>query len=58
MNKPNQQKPRHPDPTEVDPAGGDALMKRLLQSKPKPHKDMVADRKAGDHSKPKQGKRK
>jgi hypothetical protein len=38
-------KPKQPDPTEVDPARGDALLKRLLQSKPKPHKDMIAERK-------------
>jgi len=33
---------------------GDALLKRLLQSKPKPHEDMVAERKAAaKHSKDK-----
>lgn len=26
---------------EGDPAEGDAILKRMLQSKPKPHKDMV-----------------
>jgi len=39
-------KPRHPDPTEVDPKRGDQLLKRLLQSKPKPHEQMIAERKA------------
>jgi len=38
-------KPRHPNPTEVDPKRGDQLLKRLLQSKPKPHDKMVSERK-------------
>lgn len=42
-------KPRHPDPTEVDPVKGDALLKRMLQTKPKPHKEAVAERKARKH---------
>jgi hypothetical protein len=48
-------KPRHPDPTEVDPVRGDQLLKRLLQTKPKPHQDMMAERKA-KRAAPKQGK--
>jgi hypothetical protein len=31
---------------EVDPERGDAILKRMLQAKPKPHKEMVAERKA------------
>jgi len=31
---------------EVDPKRGDAILKRMLQTKPKQHKDMVAERKA------------
>jgi hypothetical protein len=31
--------------TAGDPKRGDAILKRMLQSKPKPHKDMVAERK-------------
>jgi len=46
MVKPPPRKPRHPEPTEVDPKRGDAILKRMLQSKPAPHKDMVAERKA------------
>lgn len=46
-------KPRHPDPTEVDPKRGDQLLKRMLQSKPKPHDQMVAERKAGRGAQPK-----
>jgi len=46
-------KPRHPDPTEVDPVKGDALLKRMLQSKPRPHQDMIAERKS--KRAPKQG---
>jgi hypothetical protein len=48
-------KPRHPDPTEVDPVKGNALLKRMLQTKPKPHQDMMAERKA-KRAAPKQGK--
>lgn len=29
---------------EVDPKRGDALLKRMLQTKPKQHKEIVADR--------------
>jgi len=29
---------------EVDPRRGDALLKRMLQSKPKEHKEMIAER--------------
>jgi hypothetical protein len=47
-------KPRHPDPTEVNPVKGDALLKRLFQTKPKPHQDMLAERKA-QRASPKQG---
>jgi hypothetical protein len=31
---------------EGDPKRGDAILKRMLQSKPKQHKDVVAERKA------------
>ena len=30
---------------EGDPKHGDAILKRMLQTKPKPHKDVVAERK-------------
>jgi hypothetical protein len=29
---------------EVDPKRGDAILRRMLQTKPKQHKDMVAER--------------
>lgn len=32
---------RKPEEREGDPDRGDAILKRMLQSKPKPHKDMV-----------------
>jgi len=31
---------------EVNPRRGDEILKRMLQSKPKTHQDMVAERKA------------
>jgi hypothetical protein len=34
------------DRIEGDPKRGDEILKRMLQSKPKQHKDMVAERKA------------
>jgi hypothetical protein len=43
MSKPPKQK-RDEEP-EVDPKRGDAILKRMLQTKPKQHKDMVAARK-------------
>ena len=52
MAKPPPTKPRHPDPTEVDPKRGDQLLKRLLHTKPKPHDEMVAERKAARRDKP------
>jgi hypothetical protein len=36
----------------VDPERGDAILKRMLQAKPKQHKDMVAERKAKRGRKP------
>jgi hypothetical protein len=33
------------DNPEVDPERGDAILKRMLQTKPKQHRDMVAERK-------------
>jgi pseudouridine-5'-phosphate glycosidase len=41
-----------PKDVEVDPREGDAILKRMLQMKPKPHKEMVK----GRASKPKGGK--
>ena len=32
--------PKHDKP-ECDPRGGDAILKRMLQTKPKPHSEMV-----------------
>jgi hypothetical protein len=39
---------RKKDQTEIegDPERGDAILKRMLQSKPKQHKDMMAERRA------------
>ncbi len=34
-------------PTESDIKRGDEILKRMLQSKPKPHKDMIGKTKAG-----------
>jgi len=31
---------------EGDPKRGDEILKRMLRTKPKPHKDMIAERKA------------
>lgn len=38
--------PKKQEEPEVDPERGDAILKRMLQSKPKPHKDVVAERKS------------
>jgi hypothetical protein len=38
--------PKRPEAPEGDPKRGDAILKRMLETKPKPHKDMVAERKA------------
>jgi hypothetical protein len=38
--------PKKPEVVEVDPKRGDAILKRMLQTKPKQHKDMVAERTA------------
>ena len=38
--------PKNQDEPEVDPERGDAILKRTLQTKPKPHKQAVAERKA------------
>ena len=35
---------------EGDPAEGDAILKRMLQSKPKPHKEMVGKTKKSSKS--------
>ena len=34
-----------PEAPEGDPKRGDAILKRMLQTKPKQHKEMVAERK-------------
>jgi hypothetical protein len=39
------------DAPEGDPKRGDELLKRMLQTKPKQHKDMIAERKAKRGSK-------
>lgn len=41
-------------PTEDDIKRGDEILKRMLQSKPKPHKDMVGKGKKAER-KPKKG---
>jgi hypothetical protein len=38
--------PKQRQSPEVDPERGDAILKRMLQSKPKTHKAAVAERKA------------
>ena len=37
--------PKKQEEQGVDPKRGDALLKRMLQSKPKQHKELVAERK-------------
>jgi hypothetical protein len=37
--------PKKQEEPEVDPERGDAILKRMLQTTPKPHKDMVDERK-------------
>jgi hypothetical protein len=39
-------KPEKPEVVEGDPKRGDEILKRMLQSKPKPHDQVVAERKA------------
>jgi hypothetical protein len=47
MSDSKQPKSKPPPPApKLNPKGGDVLLKRLLQSKPKPHKELVAERKA------------
>jgi hypothetical protein len=36
--------PKHKEEYEGDPKRGDAILKRMLQTKPKQHKDMIAER--------------
>jgi hypothetical protein len=36
--------PKARDQIEVDPRGGDAILKRMLQTKPKSHDEMVLER--------------
>ena len=38
--------PKKQEEPEADPKRGDVILKRMLQSKPKQHKDLVAERKA------------
>jgi hypothetical protein len=38
--------PKKPDAPEGDPKRGDEILKRMLQSKPKTHQDMIDERKA------------
>jgi hypothetical protein len=38
--------PKNQEPVEGDPERGDAILRRMLKSKPKPHKEAVAERKA------------
>ena len=38
--------PKKQEEPEVDPERGDAILKRMLQAKPKKHADIVAERKA------------
>ena len=41
--------PKQNEP-EGDPKRGDEILKRMLQTKPKPHKEVVAERKAQQDS--------
>lgn len=38
-------KPKKQEEPEVDPERGDAILRRMLQSRPKTHKEAVAERK-------------
>jgi len=38
--------PKPPDAPEGDPKRGDAILKRMLQTKPKQHREMVEQRRA------------
>jgi hypothetical protein len=40
--------PKKQEEPEVDPVRGDAILKRMLQTKPKPHRDMIAERRQGE----------
>jgi hypothetical protein len=40
--------PKKEEEPEVDPNRGDAILKRMLQTKPKQHKDMIAERHRGE----------
>lgn len=40
------EKPKKQEPIEGDPERGDAILRRMLKSKPKPHKEAVEERKA------------
>jgi hypothetical protein len=51
IKSPKQQPPREP---EGDPERGDEILKRMLRTKPKQHKDMVKERKS---KRPKQEER-
>jgi hypothetical protein len=42
---------------EVDPEEGDAILRRMLRSVPKQHREMIAERKGKRPSKPKKGKK-
>jgi hypothetical protein len=44
------------DQPEVDPKEGDAILRRMLRTAPKQHKDMVKERR-GSAGKPKRGKK-
>jgi hypothetical protein len=39
------EKPKRTEEPEGDPERGDEILKRMLRTKPKQHKDMVAERK-------------
>jgi hypothetical protein len=44
--------PRIDQAPEGDPKKGDAILKRMLQMKPKPHKEMVDERHKGKAQRP------
>ncbi len=47
------QPPKKDDGVQVDPRGGDEILKRMLKTKPKTHQEMVKGRHAGGDEKQK-----
>jgi hypothetical protein len=49
------EKPKNQEPVESDPERGDAILRRMLKSKPKPHKDMKKGKSRKDRGSAKRG---